>query len=209
MSTFPQLEEALEAAARRHYGRRRRRFSWRPFVPAVAVAAAAAAVLIALPDGSTPPAPERPAAAVVPALTLARSHALTRVPLPKQSRTPVAHAALPAVAAELRRSLPYPPGVEDRFDWAATQPGPYNMSSFNYREEVHMLLEFRAGCLWLQYWLAADAAGRAAAATVLADVPDWPYQRRAASRWGEIAAAAARGDAAALTGYERGHCFGM
>ena len=83
------------------------------------------------------------------------------------------------------------------------------MSSFNYREEVHALLEFRAGCLWLQYWLATDAGGRAAATAVLADVPDWPYQRRAASRWGEIAAAAARGDAAALTGYERGHCFGM
>ena len=209
MSTFPQLEEALEAAAQRHYGRRRRRLSWRPFVPAVAVAAAAAAALLALPDnGTPPPAQERPAA-TVPALTLERSHALTQAPLPEQSQTPVAHADLAAVAAEIRRSMPYPPGFEDQFDWAATPPGPYDMSSINYREEVHMLVEFRAACLWLQFWLVAAAPGRTAAAAVLADVPDWPYQRRAGSRWGEIAAAAARGEAAALAEYERGQCYGM
>ena len=54
-----------------------------------------------------------------------------------------------------------------------------------------MLLEFRAGCLWLQLLARAPtAAGRAAAATVLADVPKWPYRRLAGdgSRWPEIAA---------------------
>jgi hypothetical protein len=207
MSTFPQLEEALEAAAHRHYGRRRRRFAWRPIVPAVAVAAAAAAALLLAPGGAAPPPQERPAA-TVPEQTLARSHALTLAPLPPQTRTPVAHADLPALAADLERSLPYPPGVEDRFDWAATPPGPYDMSSINYREEVEALLEFRAACLWLRYWL-TDASGRAAAATVLAEVPDWPYQRRAGSRWGEIAAAAARADAVALAEYATGQCAGL
>ncbi len=213
MSTFPQLEDALEAAARRHYGRRRRRFSWRPFVPAVAVAAAATAAVLTLPHGSSPPAPDRPPAAAVPALTLARSHALTQVPGPARpiGRTRVAHADLPAVAAEIRRSIPYPPGLEDRFDWAATPPGPYDMSSINFREEVQMMVEFRAGCLWLQFWLAADAPGRSAAAAVLADIPEWPYQRNlgGGSRWPQIAAAAARGDVATLTTYERGECAGM
>ncbi len=211
MSTFPQLEEALEAAAQRHYGRRRRRFAWRPFVPTVAVAAAAATALLALPARSTPPAFDRPAA-TVPALTLARSHALTRAPSPSRpsGRTPVEHADLAAVAAELRRSIPYPPGLQDTFDWAATPPGPYDMSSINYREEVQMLVEFRAGCLWLQYWLAADAPGRVAAATVLADFPDWPYQRTlGGSRWPQIPDAAARAAGAALAEYERGDCVGM
>ena len=74
-----------------------------------------------------------------------------------------------------------------------------------------MLLEFRAGCLWLQFWLSADAAGRQAAATVLADVPNWPYRRIAGngSRWPEIAEAAARGDAAALAEAQRGDCAGV
>ena len=209
MSTFPQLEEALEAAARRHYGRRRRRFTWRRLTPAVAVATAAAAALIALPDGAAPPAPPERTAAAVPPLTLARSHALTQAPLPRSSRTRVAHADLPAVAAELRRAIPYPPGVRDRFDWAATPEGPYDLASLNYREDVQMLVEFRAACLWLQFWLATDAPGRAAAATVLADVPDLPHQLRSATRWGQIAAAAAREDAAAVAEYEAGQCAGM
>ena len=74
-----------------------------------------------------------------------------------------------------------------------------------------MLLEFRAGCLWLQFWLSANAAGRRAATAVLADVPDWPYRRiaGAGSRWPDIAAAAARGDAAVLAEAERGECTGV
>ena len=140
------------------------------------------------------------------------SHALTLAPDPERgARTPVAHAELAAVAADLRRAIPYPPGLEDRFDWAATPPGPYDMASINHREEVQMLLEFRAGCLWLRYWLSADPAGRAAAATVLADVPKWPHRRLAGdgSLWPEIAAAAARGDAAALAEAQRGDCLGV
>ena len=160
MSTFPDLEAALEAAAHRHYGRRRRRLSWRALAPAVAVAAAAAAMLVALPARTEPPArdgrPRDGAGAHARALPRARRSRPTRN---AGSRTPVAHAELAAVAADLRREIPYPPGLEDRFDWAATPPGPYDMASINHREEVQMLLEFRAGCLWLRYWLAADAGG--------------------------------------------------
>jgi hypothetical protein len=209
VSTFPELEAALEAAAQRHYGRRRRWPAWRVLAPAVAVAAAALALLVALPSRTSPP-PAPPAQVSEKALAL--SHALAQAPDPdRDARTPVAHADLAAVAAELRRGIPYPPGVEDRFEWERTPPGPYDMASINYREEVQMLLEFRAGCLWARYWLQADAAGRAAAAEVLADVPRWPYRRSSAagSPWPEIAAAAARGDAAAVQELQRGDCEGI
>ena len=211
MSTFPDLEAALEAAAHRHYGRRRRRLSWRALAPAVAVAAAAVAILVALPSRTEPPA-RAVEPATVPEHTLVLSHALALAPDPERGvRTPVAHGELAAVAADLRRDIPYPPGLEDSFDWAKTPPGPSDMASINYREEVQMLVEFRAGCLWLRYWLGADPAGRAAAATVLADVPKWPYRRLAGdgSLWPGIAAAAARGDAAALEEAQRGDCVGV
>jgi hypothetical protein len=208
MSTFPELEAALEAAAYRHYGRRRRRFAWRALVPAVAVAAAALALVFALPSRTPPPVQP----AQVGEHTLALSHALATAPDPdRDARTPVAHDALAAVAAELRRAIPYPPGVEDRFAWERTPPGPYDMASINYREEVQMLLEFRAGCLWARYWLQAGPAGRAAAAQVLADVPRWPYRRDGGdgSQWPQLAQAAARDDAAAVEELQRGDCAGL
>jgi hypothetical protein len=174
----------------------------------VAVAVAAVAILFARPSQTREPARDVP----VSQSALALSHALASAPDPyRDARTPVAHDELAATAAELRRAIPYPPGVEDRFEWERTPPGPYDMASINYREEVQMLLEFRAGCLWARYWLQAGAAGRAAAAQVLADVPRWPYRRDAGdgSQWPLLAQAAARDDAASVEELQRGDCAGM
>ena len=156
-------------------------------------------MLVALPGGAEPARARGRPPAAVPARTLVLSHALTLAPDPNAGHaTPVAHAELAAVAADLRRDIPYPPGLEDRFDWAATPPGPYDMASINHREEVQMLLEFRAGCLWLRYWLSADAGGpgggrdRARGRPERGRTGGSPATARAGR---EIAAAAARGDA--------------
>jgi hypothetical protein len=61
---------------------------------------------------------------------------------------------------------------------------------------VQRLVEYRAYCLWLRYWLSAqgqEAEVRSAAA-VIADVPHWPTQRRSDDYARGIIAAAARGD---------------
>ncbi len=201
MSTFGELEAALDAAAHRHYGRGRPRVP--PLVYA-AVALAAAAVVLVL---ALTPAPESPVAAVgeppavrVPERTLALSHALTLAPRVVDARVP--HASLAAVAGSLERLVPYPPGMVDRFDWAATPDDPTDMSSINFRIDVETLVQYRASCLWLRFWVAMYDAGNAgalaAATAVLADVPSWPALRfdRGDGRewWTTLAAQAAARD---------------
>ncbi len=189
MSRLPQLELALvEAAAR---GRVRRR----PPLRALAAVAALACVAVALALVQRP-AGEREAVAVPPPATLSLSHALAAAPAPDTTRVDVPHAQLPAVAAEFEAQTPYPPGTHEDFNWLATSADPASMSSINARSDVQFLVEYRAQCRWLSYWLATRSAG---ALAVLRDVPEWPALRRDAD--GQLrknADAAAAGDVAAV-----------
>jgi len=200
VSTFADLEAALDAAAHRHYGRRGSRV---PRFAGVSLAVACVAVAVVL---AATPASEDPVAGVgvppvtVPASTLAVSHALTLAPRAANTRVP--HASLAGVAAEAERAVPYPPGMGDRFDWAATPDDPQNMGSINFRAEVESMVQYRASCLWVRFWVsmydAGNAGALAAATTVLADVPSWPALRfdRGDGRewWTTLAAQAAARD---------------
>jgi hypothetical protein len=213
MTTFPALEAALDEAAHRHYGRRRRRRlpRLRVLVPALAVACALVA-LATVPDRTVAPAQEgQVAGPPVPAATLALSHALTQLPAPPkhQISDPVlAHADLPAVADALEQQTPYPPGQRDAFDWLSTAPGPTDMASINFATEVQGLVEYRAACIWLRFWLASasDGAARQAAAQVLGDVPAWPTLRAHPGNWADVPAQAAAGDVAALLAQNQAGC---
>ena len=82
------------------------------------------------------------------------------------------------------------------------------MASINYRNDIQGLVEFRAACLWMRYWLASEGlpAQRRAAATVLADVAAWPSQRGQAGARRELAEQAAAGDAAAVSATVARYC---
>jgi len=211
MTTFPELEAALDAAAHRHYGRRRR-LPWRPLVPAVALALACAAALAVFPRSGPPPGAGPAQAPGVSAETLALSHALTLAPATQPLRPavdqPVPHAELPAVAAEYERRTPYPPSGRDAFDWAGTPADPHDMASINHRKDIQGLVEFRAACLWMRYWLASEdlPAQRRAAVTVLADVAAWPSQRGQAGARRDVAEQAAGGNAAAVSANVANSC---
>ena len=213
MTTLPALEAALDEAAHRHYGRRRRPRlpQFRVLVPALAVACALAA-LVTLPDRSAAPAHEgQVSGPPVPAATLALSRALTQRPAPgkHQVSDPVlAHADLPSVAETFEEQTPYPPGQRDAFDWLSTAPGPTDMASVNFATEVQGLVEYRAACLWLRFWLASanDGAARQAAAQVLDDVPAWPTLRARPGNWADVPAQVAAGDVAALLAQNQAGC---
>ena len=210
MSTLPALEAALDEAAHGHYGRRRR-FAWgRILVPAPALACAAAA-LVTLPGRTGGPARERSVAPPVPDATLVLSHALTRAPsLPWfTGREPViAHARLPAVAEGFENRTPYPPAERDTFDWLSTAPGPASMAKIGYAKDVEGLVEFRAACIWLRFWLArhGDPLARQAAASVLRDAPSWPSLRDSPGNWAHVPAQLAAVDVAALSEQNRADC---
>jgi hypothetical protein len=210
VTLFGELEAALDAAAHRHY-ERRWHVSWRP-VAAVAVLAGVAAPALLSPSEATREAVPAQAPGV-PAVTIELSHALTlapaTVPLRPEVDVPVPHAQLPAVAAEYERRTPYPPGRRDTFDWAGTPADPQDMSSINYRRDIQGLVEFRAGCLWMRYWLTGSGVERAAATRVLADIPAWPSRRAQPGSARELAARAAAGDIAAIAERVRTDCAGM
>jgi hypothetical protein len=201
VSAFPELEQALDAAAHRHYGaaRRRRR---RLLVPALACAAAAAFALTLLPARATRPAQAPPA---VPAQTLALSHALATAPdlPPLTAREPVlAPASLPFVADGLEKRTPYPPGRRDPFNWRSITPGRGHMAGLVHARDVQGLVELRAACIWLRYLIASEGARRAAAAAVLEGVPRWPTLRDHPGGWADLPLA----DRAAVDAQLSGAC---
>jgi hypothetical protein len=209
VTTFPELEAALDAAAHGHY-RRRRPFRLPLGAPVLAVACVAALALFLWPNPVPVGVPAR--APGVPAETLALSHALTLAPATQPMRPntdePVPHIELPAVAAVYERQTPYPPSGRDTFDWAATPDDPHDMASINYRVDIQGLVEFRAGCLWMRYWLATQEA-RQAAATVLADIPAWPSMRARAGGPQQVAVAAASGDSSTVAATVAADCSRM
>jgi hypothetical protein len=212
VTAFPELEAALDAAAHRHY-RRRWRLPWRAAAPVLALACVAALTLSLRPDSVIEAGPAQPAG-VTPA-TLALSHALTLAPATRSLRPgvdePVPHAQLPVVAAEYEAQTPYPPTGPDTFDWASLPADPHDMGSINYRADIQGLVEFRASCLWLRYWLATQALPEAqqAATTVLADVPAWPSRRDRPGNATELARQAAAGNVDAVSDGVRTDCAGM
>jgi hypothetical protein len=209
MTTFPALEAALDDAAHRHYGRRRRRFPWRPVLIPALVLGCALAALMTLPGPTAGPAQQEVATPPVPPATLALSRALTQAPaLPKHrvSDPVLAHADLPTVADAFEERTPYPPGQRDKFDWLSTAAGPTDMASINFATEVQGLVEYRAACVWLRFWLASDGGARQAAAQVLGDVPAWPTLRDHPGNWADVPAQAAAGDVAALNAQNQAGC---
>jgi hypothetical protein len=219
MTYLPETRQALQDAAARRYGppqRRRLHFPGvRPLVPLVLACGLAASLLaINWPDQAGPPeavvtaVPEPsgiPPARDVPQTTLALSAELASRPparpLQPPTAAPVPHAELAQVAAGFQTVTPYPPGGEDRFAWDRTPADPLQAGSITSRWEIQRLVEHRASCIWLQFWLAAEAqratAPQQSAATVLRDVSTWPTvpSSGASDRWKHTAAAAARGDA--------------
>jgi hypothetical protein len=208
VSRLPQLEAQLVDAAAR---RRRARAPWRGrLAVAVAAAACVAGVLVLLgrDDGARPS--HLPAGVPsVPAATLALARALAAAPAPAQG-VRVAHARLAALASELESRMPYPPGLRDRFDWAATPSDPSAAGAINYRAEVQRMVEYRAYCLWLRYWVSAqgDAGALRAADAVLDLVSRWPTQRGDAHA-AKIAAAARAGDVGAVKWELELNCHGV
>jgi hypothetical protein len=199
MSEFPELRAALADAAVRHYGdgARRLRFPRRAAV-AAAAAAAAAALIFVVGDGSR----SEDGVAGVPEATLERSRALTRAPAVKLSvRTtpppqPMAEGDLPRVAAEIKARPPYPPGRVDSFP-ARRPSDPAGMGAIEFRADLQALLEYRAGCMWADYWL-SEPAERSAATAILVDVERWPTVRGRRTSWAEVAGAARRGERAGV-----------
>jgi hypothetical protein len=212
VSRLPMLEAQLVAAAagQRPRARARARGPRRIAIGLVAVAAAAAALLLFVPRREQ--APATPPVEGVPAATLVLSHALTTAPKPPRApHGRVRHEALPAVAAGIEARTPYPPGMRDHFDWAATPADPSAMSSINFRADVQALVEYRAYCLWLKYWLSgADMAG---AASVIADIPSWPTRRQTDAYelrvQGAIQTAVRTGDAAPVRREVELNCRGV
>jgi hypothetical protein len=164
VSRLPLLEAQLVDAA----ARRRRRRAPRRIALGLAAAACAAGALIALAPLHDPDEPV-PVGRRVPAQTLALSRELTRMPRPPGhpgGRIP--HGRLASVASEIAARTPYPPGMRDAFDWAST-------TDVRYRVDVQRLVEYRAYCVWLKFWL--TGSDRAAATVVIGEIPRWPTQR--------------------------------
>jgi hypothetical protein len=189
VTTLPALAAALDEAAHRHYGPRRRRRWSLALLPPTAIALGAVALLLALPGQAGDVAQTGSPAPAVPPETLALSRALAAAPdePPFEIGDPVvAHAELPAIADAYENETPYPPGHRDRFDWLSTAPGPSDMASVNSAREVRGLVEFRAACIWLRFWLDTDGPAREAAGTVLTDAPGWPMLREHPGNWADV-----------------------
>lgn len=205
MTLLPQVRsamvEAMDQGPRRVRGRRLGRS-----VLAVASAAALIAIVVSVatvPDREREVPPAQSRQLDVPAATLEQSRALTRAPLDSgDGAPPVPASEVVALAAAYGRDTPYPPEDADAFDWSGV--------GAMERWKVHQLVEARAACLWLGFWLDASAAGDTAAlgaaVGVLRDVSDWPTMRAASTRWGQSADLAAAGDVAAVEARNRQDC---
>lgn len=208
MTLLPDLEAELVAAA----GRRRR-------PRAVVIAALVATVGVGLAivaisplEGSRQDAAQpRPQVPNVPAATLKLSRALAmeQVRVPESVHERVLHRDLPGVAEQIELETPYPPGVKDTFDWAATPNDPQNMGSFNVRADVRSFIHFRAWCFWQSFWLQAHDARAvqpaANAAQVLTDSTQW-VTKPGGPRSRAIAEAARRNQPAPIRRYTELNC---
>ena len=170
MTTFPELEAALDAAAHRHYGAPAPVLGRASPVPALALACALAA-LMALPVRTGARALQRPRRRGSPRRPLALSHAPWRsapdapaaaAPRPARLRTPSCRRS----PRRSRSARPTRRGRATASTGSRRPPGRHDMASINFRVDIQGLVEFRAACLWMRYWLASasDAAARQAAA---------------------------------------------
>jgi hypothetical protein len=185
MSRLPQLERDLVEAAGR--GRRRRMAGLVPRIvrPALVVALLVGVVVgIGMAAGAGDPEREVGAGGLqrVPEATFERSERLTRAETPRED----ADARVPlrdflSAVARVRDQTPYPPGRPDDFDWENTPEDPRDMGSIRTLPAIQMVMEFRARCHWLRYWLDARTAGNAGvrgdAERIIHDIPAWPTLR--------------------------------
>jgi hypothetical protein len=224
MTVFPQLRDALADAARDHYGGSRRRWSARRprrslLVTATACVGVVAVLLLAFRGDDQELATAPMQFPPVPDSTLTISAALTRDPArtpagaDETRPTPIPDDELVEVAGTVRARLAYPPGIRDDLQWLGAEG---DMAQIDHRSDLQQVMEHRAGCLWLSFWLQAKAAGAvesaSAAATVLGEVGRWPATRgmptedATAERWAGMARLARQGDADALAQAERRDC---
>jgi hypothetical protein len=228
MTVIPDLREAIADAALRHYGgeprHRPRRSSLRMGLATTTACSlllaigVAALVLIQTngikPEGGT----AGQHGTSVPDSTIAASAQLTHAPAVAPPGTdgtrpePIADSDLERAAQELQAQIPFPPSTAKDIGWLRTDG---DMAQIDYHADLQALIEFRAGCEWLRFWLAAVAAGDSLAAsgsaTVLADIPAWPTNRGArtsagADNWTEIAHLANRGDVPGMRNAQRDVC---
>ena len=116
----------------------------------------------------------------VPESTFELSKRLARGAVPK-ARPSIDHVDLPAAAERIEAQTPYPPGRCDRFDGSATPEDPEDMGSISAPADVQQIVEYRARCLCLRYWLDAHEADNRPARDdglrILRDSRSWPTQR--------------------------------
>ena len=81
------------------------------------------------------------------------------------------------------------------------------MSSIGYARDVRRLVEFRAACIWLRFWLATPTARCAGPpASCSSDVPRWPTLRDHPGNWADVPGQVALADVAALDPQYRHDC---
>jgi hypothetical protein len=226
MTRLPEIEHELVAAAARRYGRSRRAsliaHRWtsgvRPGRVAVIAMVVLVTLVVAVYSAGTPfdehEAARPNADADVPAAALRLSRELTRAPAAPPSgrldaaelhENRIARGQVPVVAQEIQRRIPYPPGRNDTYDWEKRPPDPTGMASLDFRNDVQALIEYRASCIWLDYWLQTQ---HASATAVLSDIPQWPTFRtgETAKHHEQLAAAARAGTAAPIRREVQANC---
>jgi hypothetical protein len=134
----------------------------------------------------------------VPAATLVKARALAQRSRPPQ--TNLADDRLAAEAERLMSRTPYPPGVRDPFGWAGAR-------DINTVFELQSMIEYRAYCFWVKFWV--GGTDRAAATAVLEQTQYWPTMRhndRPRYWQKKIWNAAREGDAATMRQEVRVNC---
>ncbi len=148
-----------------------------------------------------------------------QSAALTTSPaITGDQGSPVAYGqAVRRFAEGIVATTPYPPGVEEDFDWEQYgRSGLVNSAPGEMSASIEMFVRFRAQCKWRDYWLQSMAAGQRQAASeaaeILAQVPEWPGFRGTADRGDarqrarRVAEAAAANDVDTVQEITRGDC---
>ena len=214
---LPDLHDRLVEAAERPPARAPQLLrQLAPVVASVALVLAFLAVVMSLAGTS---APQEPAGAngSVPEATIAKAEALSRAPADAPPTGPLDARDMRTYVAALLDELPYPPAATDDLQskirpFRSFSP-PYKgeeMAAVDDASDARRLGEYRAQCIWQEFWLRSTGPDRAAATRVLATVPKWPTIRGSeiSERARSIARAAAAADPAPMTAETKINCRG-
>lgn len=136
-----------------------------------------------------------------------------QAPSPGDAGPPVTYGdQIAAEAARIVATTPYPPGVRETFDF--TRYGQGSTAPGEQRGSLQMFIEFRAACMWREYWLSAVQRGQTQAAreaaVILRQAVRWPGTRgdrgEGAARARRVATAAAARDVDTVEAITRGDC---